>query len=405
MAYNILFTSLFAAGKEEPLRYYFAKDGDRRIYTDAMLTVEAATKFVLSRQHIDEIVILGRRLTFDDGDEGRILGADDGKSFYTSDTRELSTYSLFRYRLAEYIDELRIEQQEITDTLPPEEQDACESFIRDFYKSTADGDKHRKFNMFFDELVSRKDIYDRLKSELPKAVPAAGGSMGLYMSWIKNCLYKGLKDSAKMEILRGNEDARIRFIPTTVGDDGKFPIDNILRLVDAIAKEHEEVHIYIALNNDDMTDNFVMFSILDILDTLYGDNVVVEKVYTTTNAHFRLAGMVRDDTEGYGITALVAAARTFLRYGKVDMIVDYWEKSASKNEKIDRMIYAMRLIDVGLSLCSISEIERGIADLRILFADGFDLEDTDYYSKLFMLLSEGIRMDYGSYHSQSDSRT
>ena len=396
MAYNVLFTSLFAAGKDEPLRYYFANDGDRRVYTDAMLTVEAATRYVLSRKHIDELIILGRKLTYDEGDEGRVLGADDGKSFFSSDTRELSTYSLFRYRLAQFIDDLRIEQHEISDTLTPEEQNEVISFIRNFYNNTSKGDAHRKFNRFFDELIAEKGLYDRLRAELPEAIPAAAGKMGVYLSWIKNYLYMNLKDSAKMEILNGNEDGKVRFIPTVIGDDGIFPVDNILKVVDAIAKEHDKVDIYIALNNDDMTDNFVMFSVLDILDTLYGDNIEVKKVFTTTSAHYRLAGMVRDDTEGYGITELVAAARTFLRYGKVDMIVDYWEKNASKNEQIEKMIYAMKRIDIGLSLCTIKEIEKGISILRDLFANGFDLEGSDNCSRLFMLISEGIKTDYGS---------
>ena len=41
MAYNTLFTSMFSAEKDEPLRYYYAQEGDKRLYTDAMLTVEA----------------------------------------------------------------------------------------------------------------------------------------------------------------------------------------------------------------------------------------------------------------------------------------------------------------------------------------------------------------------------
>lgn len=87
-----------------------------------MLTVEATTEYILSRKHIDEILILGRQMTFDIGDEKRVLGVDDGKSFYVSDTNDLSTYSLFRYRLAQFIDDLNIEQQDLLELLSPEEQ-------------------------------------------------------------------------------------------------------------------------------------------------------------------------------------------------------------------------------------------------------------------------------------------
>ena len=132
MAYNILFTSLYPVVKDEPLRYYYAVEGGRRIYTDAMLTVEATTKYIMSRHHIDEIIVLGRHLTCDAGDDARVLGVDEGKDLYSSDINELSTYSLFRYRLAQYIDDLKIEQQEITEILTPEEQTETETFVRNF---------------------------------------------------------------------------------------------------------------------------------------------------------------------------------------------------------------------------------------------------------------------------------
>lgn len=396
MSYNILFTSLFAAAKDEPMRYYFANDGERRIYTDAMLTIEGATKYILSREHIDEILILGRRLTFDAGDDERVLGADDGKSFYTSDINELSTYSLFRYRLSQYIDELRIEQHDIMDTLTPDEQKAVENAIRNYYNTTGDGNKHRKFKRFFDELVTNPPLYDGLRKALAEEIPDFQSRRRTYIDWVKNYLYMNLKDTSKMEILPGNENASVRFVPTTVTEDGMLPIDSILRIVNSVAAEQDVVNIYIALSNDDMTDNFLILSILDILDTMYGKSVTVMNVLTTSDAHFQLAGMVRNDTEAYGITSLVAATKTFLKYGKVDMIVDCWESSLSKNDQVEKMIYAMRRIDTGLSLCNISDIERGIQDLKDLFNGGFDLSNSDYYSKIFMLMAEGIRKDYGN---------
>lgn len=403
MAYNILFTSMYAAAKDEPLRYYTAKEGNRRLYTDAMLTVEATTKYILSCRHIDEILILGRQLSFDLGDETRPLDAGDGKMFYSSDINELSTYSLYRYRLAQYIDDLRIEQQDIMDLLTPEEQKETEAFLKAYFKKTDNGDPYRKFSKFFDMLSENNALYDGLKRDLKEAIPGAADRLGIYLQWIKNYLYMNLKDTNKMEILEGNETAKIRFVPTVVDDDGKMPVDSLLKLVNDIAAEHEQINIHIAFNNDDMTDNFVLLSVMDMLDAMYGGNVTVEMVCTSTNAHYKLAGTIRNDTEGYGMTALVSAERAFLKYGKVDMIVDYWEKSLSKNEQVEKMIYAMRRIDVGLSLCSITEIEKGIDDLRKLFRSGFDLSNSDYYSSLFMLMAEGIRKDYGRILTAEDA--
>lgn len=403
MAYNILFTSMYAADKDEPLRYYFANEGDRRVYTDAMLTVEATTEYILSCQHIDEILILGRQLTFDTDDERRVLGVEDGKSFYASDINELSTYDLYRYRLAQFIDDLNIEQHDLMELLSPEEQRETEAFIKSFFNKAKAGNEQLKFSRFFDRLTQDPELSNALKRDLLDTIPNAAEKLGSYIRWIKNYLFMNMKDSLKMEILEGNENAKIRFVPTVVDESGKLPIDTLLELVNDIAAEHDNVDIYIALNNDDMTDNFVLLSVLDILDTMYGDHVMVRRVCTATNAHYRMAGMLRDDTEGYGISALVTATKVFLKYGKVDLIVDYWEKSRSKNHQVEKMIYAMRRIDTGLSLCCIGDIIKGIEDLRELFRDGFDLSDSDYYSRLFALMSEGIKKDYGRLVTADDA--
>ena len=354
MAYNILFTSMYAATKDEPLRYYVVREGDKRIYTDVLLTVEATTKYILSNTHIDEIAILGRQLTYDTGDDRRELGVDDGKMFYTSDINELSTYSLYRYRMAEFIDDLKIEQQEVMELLNEDEQAEVVAFLKSFFQKAAGNDPSKKFSRFFDLLVSDPVLYDEFKSAFRESVPAAAGRPSVYIRWVKNYLYMNMKDTFKMEMLPGNESATMRFIPTVVDGEGKIPIDNIREVVKGMTAEHEDVDIYVAINNDDMTDNFVMMSILDILDTLYGEHIERKNVITATSAHYRLAGVVKDDTEAYGMSSLVAAVRAFLQYGKADMIVDYWEKSQSRNEQVEKMIYAMKRIDAGLSLCAIS---------------------------------------------------
>ena len=396
MAINILLTTLFPAGKDEPLRYYYATEGEKRLYTDALLTVEATTKYILSEHHIDEILIFGRQTTFDAGDNERKLGVEDGKSFYKSDINELTTYSLFRYRLAQFIDDLKIEQEEFNQLLTPEEQDKAEAFIRGFFAKTDPDNPHKKFSRFFDRIVKDAALYEQMKKELMERVPAASDHLALYLAWIRNYLYLNLKETSKVEILDGNEQAKILFYPTEVDETGKPPIDVLLKLTHEIASfEFETVNLYVAMNNDNVADNFLTLCVMDLVKTLHSTKINLEKVYTTTNAHYRVAGMIRDDTYSYNMAELTSAAKVFLRYGKVDMIIDSWQHSASKNPQVEKMIYAMRRIDNGLALCSIGDIEKGISDLRTLFQMGFDLSAADYNSKLFILMSEGIKEDYG----------
>ena len=404
MAYNLLFTSLYTVSKDEPLRYYYATEDGKRLYTDAMLTAEAITKYILSRHHIDEIFILGRQISFDAGDDERVLGVDDGKSFYSANTDDLSTYSLFRYRLSQYMDELKIELQDIRELLSPEEQKETITFLKNYLGRNAENAGHRKLNRFFDRLVCDAGVYDDLKKELIKVIPAADEKQETFMLWIRNYLYMTLKDTKKLEILEENEGAKIRFVPTEVDASGNILIDTLLKVSRQIeAENHDSINIYIAMNNDDMTDNFLMLGLLDMLYTMNSGKVDLKRICTCSDRHYKVAGRIRDDTEAFGMASLITAANIFLKYGKVDMIVDYWEHSLSKNSQIEKMIYAMRRIDTGISLCCIGDIEKGIRDLRELFRSGFDLSNSDYHSKLFILMSEGIKKDYGRLVTADDA--
>ena len=394
MAYSILLTSLCRSSKDEPVRYYGAKMGNKQFYCDAMLTVEASAKYVLARQPVDEIIALGRKLTFDKGDDGRLIALREGKTFYTADMNKLSTYSLFRYRIAQYIDELKIEQQDLMELLSKDEQEKITAFIKKFYFDTAT-DEFRKFNRFFDELAQDEEQFKRFKTELEAAIPEAHADIGRYIAWIKNYLFNKYRDTNKLVLLEGNENVKVRFIPTRLGDDGKLPVDNILQLVNAVTEGHDEVEIYVSLHGDDPTDNYVLMNVLDIIKTIPDSNITVKGIITTLDEDNKMVGTISDDTESYNISELVAATKTFLSYGKADLIVDYWEKYGSHNERIESMIYAMRHIDAGISLCNITEIENGINKLRTLFSDDLAFGDSDYYSRLFTIISEGVKRDYG----------
>ena len=393
MAHKILLTSLYEAEKDSPVRYYFAKDGSRYYFCDAFLTVEASTKFVLANYDIDEIVAIGRQLTFDEGDDGRQIELREGKTFYTSDIRDLSTYSLFRYRIAQFIDELKIEQQDMMELLSLEEQSRATHYIEAFYRSR---NLHGKFNRLFEELARDRRLYEEFINGI-REIAGDEDSVPRFLTWMKGYLYSSLKDSGKLEILYENEDVNVRFIPTSMSEEGRLPVDNIHQLVRAITENMDEgIELYVALNNDDMTDNYVLMNILDIVETMDEDKVDLKNIFTTTNAVNSLAGEIRDDTRGYGITELAAATRSFLKYGKVDMLVDYWKRTGAHNDLIEQMIYAMRSIDIGLSLCDIKDMESGIDKLRRLFRESDSMpEPEDYFSKLFMVLADGIRKDYG----------
>lgn len=395
MARNILLTSLSASENEHPVRFFLAKKQFGYDYCDAILSVEASTKYVLARFEIDEIIVIGRNSSVDENDDGRQIVLKEGSSFYSANIHSLSAYSLYRYRIAQYIDELMIEQQESMELLPKEEQDKVISFIHGFFRNEAGDHEVTKANRYFDKLAREKALYEKFKKELSDTVPGAKEDPRRYLQWTNTYLYSVLKETSKLELLPVNEDVFVRFIPTRIPNSSGEQAENLMALAQAIIGNEREINLYVSLHSEDAADSFAVMNMLEIMNSMPGSHVTVQKVLTVSGANRELAGEIHDDTSGFGITELVAANRTFLRYGKADMIVDFWEKSGESNERIASMVYAMRHIDVGLSMCNMREVEDGIIRLRELLKDESGLEESGYCSRMFHLIAYGILEDYG----------
>ena len=396
MSYSILLTSLYARNETEPVRYYYIKDGEKHYYCDAMLSCEASSKYILSKYHIDEIITIGSKSTYDEGDEIREIVLREGRSFYTADIRTLSSYSLLRYRLSQYIEELDIERQDMEELLNEDMRTEVTRFLKHFFREKVNTDGTRKFNRFFDELSRNDAMQNALKDAVLSHFPNAADNIYAFHSWIRYYLYDSMKDSSKLEILDGNENAVIRFVPTRISRKGAFPIENMLELIGQITRNgKEDVSLYIGVHSDDTTDSFVLMNIIDILKCMPDSRVTVKNIVTTESGTGLFTCGISDETESYAITELLAGTRAFLDYGKVDRIMNYWSSLRADNPFIDSMLYAMRDIDIGISLCDISQMEAGMERLRGLFDTSGTMLGNDYYSRLFSLLIEGIRKDYG----------
>ena len=156
MKYSIMITSLFGGKVRPEIDYYFTDDSERTQYCDALLAAEASSKYILANHHIDEIITLGSNTTYDPGDEMKQMVLREGSSFYSSDINSLPAYSLLRYRLAQYIDEIRIEDQDTRELLNEEEQQRVKDFCRAFYRDHIQPNGGTKFHRTFDAL--RRDI-------------------------------------------------------------------------------------------------------------------------------------------------------------------------------------------------------------------------------------------------------
>ena len=66
-----------------------------------------------------------------------------------------------------------------------------------------------------------------------------------------------------------------------------------------------------------------------------------------------------------------------------------------ENVYIERLLNAMRTIDVGISLCDITDIERGINTLRAIFDEGDFIPSDNLIESYFDIIINGIKDDYG----------
>ncbi len=395
MKRNILLTTLSPTETDLPVRYCSVQREFDSVYCDALLDAEAGIKAMLSMHDIDEIIVIGGTGSYDVNDELNPVDLRYGRCLYSKDEASLSAYALLLYRIAKYADELPADREKEDARLSAQVQERLTGFIRKFHEKTPELN-NVKPNRLFDALSQNDRTRESFWTELFEACPELGDDSGLCKRWVKNYLYTELKPSAKMELLPINEKVCLRFITEAEMEDGQQWIDSAMAMKESVIDNQEEVNLYISFNSDDAADTFFVMNMLDILVTMPGSRVHLKKLYTLRNVPRQMAGIMYDCTEGFGFTELFHAIRSFLNYGKADMIVDIWKKSGENDEHIAGMVYAMRSVDVGLSMCNIPLVESGILRLRKLFASEEFWRETGRYGMYFSVIAECIREDYGT---------
>ena len=403
MTHRILITSLYGGLSGGKLHYYYNQKDERSHYCDALLSAEASCKYVLANYKIDEIVTFGSKSTFDEGDGLKSLLLKEGSAFYASDIRDMSTYSLFRYRLAEYLDEINIEEQDIRELLTEGEQQAADSFIKSFFYSQENADRTKRFNRFFDHLMQDAGLREKFVSSLLESIPEAKADQSRYLTWIYQNIYNEMKSTSKLELLEENTDVKIRFIPVSSKEEEGTFIENFIQIMkDIRTTADSKIELYVCVQSDDASDTFVLINLMNLIKAMPDSDVSVARVITTTRNPEEALAYISDDTLKFGISDLVSGTRVFLKYGKTDMLLDFWNRTGQQNPEIERLLYAMRNIDYGISLCDISDIERGIRSLRGIFRDVGEIKGDSFVEKYFGMIANGIRQDYGSLVEKDD---
>lgn len=401
MKHKIMITSLRKRDVKEGLQYFCYSDGERNMYCDALTSAEAGSKYILANHNIDIIFAFGSDSTHDLGDDLRSMSLQEGNSFYSTDIKDMSSFSLYRYRLAEYLDEINAEIQDVRELLDIDQQRSAEEFIKDYFNKEVNANGPHKLNRFFDRLFRDNNLRADMEEKLRRAASEIGADPDKYLSWTWNYLYQELRDSSKMQLLECNEDVRINFISTEDDDDSEktftdLLISSIEHVRDISGSDGGEVEIYLCTQNDNARDTFVLTSLMETIRAMPGSRERVVRIIQTDAPSDKMVEDITDDTGKLGVYELLSATRAFLRYGKTDLLLDFRDSSGIHNPEIDRMMYAMRNIDTGISLCDISDIERGIAKLKEIFSENNAITGDSFAEKYFNIIAQGIRQDYGS---------
>lgn len=395
MSKNILLTSLSTKGIYKPLRYYSANNEFNHSYCEAMQSMEASTKYILSRFPIDEILVIGDEMSLDNENSLKPFRLMDAGELYSAEPQTLSPFGLYRSRLAQALGEQSLEQQVCNALLPEEEREKLAAFILDFQEQNSQREPKR-LNRLFDELAHNGQMFGQFLDALAAAFPAARENPSLYMSWVNNYLYMQLKPTAKMEILPVNENICARYIPAAMLDSREYWVNTILGMTEDVFDTGAETNLFVSLDNNSSVDSHLVMNLLDILVSTPGSSVHIKKIYKVYESSSGLTGEICDHTAVFRTTDLVAAAHAFLNYSKTDMLVDFWESSSERNDRVSSLIYAARHVDVGISICNIKEVQAGIQRLRNLLRDTHSWTKDGYYGLLFGVIAGSIKADYHS---------
>lgn len=384
---NILLVSLENLEDGIKYRYYYNNDGGNARYCNSIMRAEVATKYVLSKVNIDEIVVIGSGATYDEGDELRKVPLKDGEEFFVSDINNMSEYSLYRYRLSEFLEGMDLEEHEMLVDIDPEIKESIVKFFNKFHLELGQRTEKKRKDIFFHRVTKNPEIYDELINALPAEFKDKE-------TWLKRYLYSIMTDSFKMRALESNEDVMISFVPTTKMQEDSIDMENITKIIEMLKGEKNEfVNLYIDMQGLERTDDFTMVTVLSILKNEWNNKIQVKEILSTSKTGF--AGEIKNELTRYEMNDLLAGMNAFVKYGKVGSLRKYWDERNIYDEHVEKLLFAMQYIDDGVSLCNISDLEYGISELRNVLAESASEEGTGLERSVINILEAGIRRDLG----------
>ena len=373
--------------------FFYIKEGRKTSYCNAMGVAEAGTKYILSKESIDEIIVLGTGATYKEGDELKHMQLRDFDGYGGEDTDTLSEYSFYRYRIAQFLEDLNFEGADVLGDIDPQHREELIDIYNRFADSTLkdiqQGENRRE--RIFHILTTDRYRYEKLLSMLPEESRAAD------LTWLRWYLFNRLDDEFKLRELDENDDLEICFVPTTTKRISRVPVENLRQIIEAVYHSGaDKINLYMDMQGIGGSSGNTLIQIMTMLSDFEQSGVEIKEIITTQYDAGSFASPI--DNKGlrsYGLNHLVSGMKAFIQYGKVDTLRDYWDSKHIKNDHIELLLYGMKCVDDGISLCQTGDLEYGIKILRKVFDETPKEDLPEMESNIFTMLEEIIRMDYG----------
>lgn len=171
---NVLLTTMSTLNNRI-LNYYFV-EGDTPQYCSGISQIEPGAKYILSTQHIDELVVIGSPETYDSetaGDKKRdILIVNDlskeQEVMEDFDPQKASAFAFFKYRISQFLAGENIEEQTIGAEIEPERKQELQNIVAVILEAAGAEEKKEWFRKFAES--SEKNSGKSLSLQLRKSI-------------------------------------------------------------------------------------------------------------------------------------------------------------------------------------------------------------------------------------------
>ena len=387
---NLLLTSLSAQGDRKSHAYFSYTTNTGYRYCDGLSVAEAGTKYMLSEVDIDEIIVLGPAGSFSHGEENNRMLLRDYSDFRVADTENLSEYGFFQYRIAQFLDRLDMEAIDVLEDIDQTRGEEILNAYRGYCNYLSQNADYRP-DVVFHMIAQDHSYYEKLKEMIPVY------SRKEFL-WLQRFIYTYLADNMKLAVREDNRNIRICFIPTGRENSEHYAVaENVGQIVRSINElDADVINVYMDMQGLDSAEGYTILAVLSMLSNDNNNRIHIKEIITSRLRPGQFAGVIdNDEMKRYDINNLVSGMNAFIRYGKVDEVQAYWDSRNIQNDHVDLLLYAMRRVDEGLSLCNISDLVGGIKLLKKVFDETPKGELAEVESNIFRILEETIRMDYG----------